>query len=115
MSATDTPMATSPGSRSYEDISKDWKAANLRPLWESALAHKAREGGPAPHHWKWKVLRPLIDDAMTVTNPVAVERRVLTLTDPDGGRRRRQQPPPISPPDSRSCCPARRRDRTATP
>ena len=83
MSATDTPMATAPGSRSYEDISKDWKAANMRPLWESALAHKVRDGGPAPHHWKWKAVRPLIDDAMKVTNPAAVERRVLTLTDPD--------------------------------
>ena len=28
-------------------------------------------------------MRPLIDDAMKVTNPAAVERRVLTLTDPD--------------------------------
>ncbi len=83
MSATDRPMATAPGSRSYEDISKDWKAANMRPLWESVLAHKVREGGPAPHHWKWKAVRPLIDDAMKVTNPVAVERRVLTLTDPE--------------------------------
>ena len=54
MSATDTPITTAPGSRSYEEISKDWKAANLRPLWESALAHKVREGGPAPHHWQWK-------------------------------------------------------------
>jgi gentisate 1,2-dioxygenase len=76
-------MATAPGSRSYEDISKDWKAANMRPLWESALAHKVREGGPAPHHWKWKAVRPLIDDAMKVTSPAAVERRVLTLTDPE--------------------------------
>jgi len=83
MSATDTPMATAPGSRSYEDISRDWKAANMRPLWESALAHKVREGGPAPHHWKWKAVRPLIDDAMKVTSPAAVERRVLTLTDPE--------------------------------
>ena len=114
MSATDTPMATAPGSRSYEEISKDWKAANLKPLWESALAHKAREGGPAPHHWQWKVLRPLIDDAMKVTNPAAVERRVLTLTDPEaiGGA---GAPPPISPPAFRSCCRARRRARTATP
>jgi gentisate 1,2-dioxygenase len=83
MSATDAPITTAPGSRSYEEISKDWKAANLRPLWESALAHKVREGGPAPHHWQWKVLRPLIDDAMKVTSPAAVERRVLTLTDPE--------------------------------
>jgi gentisate 1,2-dioxygenase len=84
MSATNTPMATAPGSRPYDEISKDWKGANLRPLWESALAHKSREGGPAPHHWQWKAIRPLIDDAMKVTSPAAVERRVLTMTDPDG-------------------------------
>ena len=83
MSATDAPLTTAAAHRPYEEISKDWRSANLRPLWESALAHKVREGGPAPHHWKWKVVRPLIDDAMKVTNPAAVERRVLTLTDPE--------------------------------
>lgn len=81
MSTIDT--RTTSGGRPYDEISKDWQAANLKPLWESVMAHKVREGGPAPHHWKWKVIRPLIDDAMTVTNPAAVERRVLTLTDPD--------------------------------
>jgi gentisate 1,2-dioxygenase len=80
MSAINAP--TTAGGRPYETISKDWQTANLRPLWESVLAHKVRDGGPAPQHWKWKVVRPLIDDAMTVTNPAAVERRVLTLTDP---------------------------------
>ena len=83
MSATDAPLTTATGHRPYDEISKDWRSANLRPLWESALAHKVREGGPAPHHWKWKVVRPLIDDAMKVTTPAAVERRVLTLTDPE--------------------------------
>jgi gentisate 1,2-dioxygenase len=83
MSATNAPLATAAGHRPYEAIQKDWHAANMRPLWESVLAHKVREGGPPPHHWKWKVVRPLIDDAMKVTSPGAVERRVLTLTDPD--------------------------------
>ena len=48
---------TAPGDRPYEEIRKDWKAANLSPLWESQLAHKVREGGPAPHHWRWKQIR----------------------------------------------------------
>jgi gentisate 1,2-dioxygenase len=78
---TDTPTIT--GSRPYEEVRKAWHAANLRPLWESQVAHKVREGGPPPHHWKWTQIRPLVDDAMRVTSPAAVERRVLTFTDPD--------------------------------
>jgi len=83
MSATGTPMQTGSDDRSYENIRKAWQAAKLRPLWESAGAHKVREGGAAPIHWRWKEIRPLVDDAMKVTTPAAVERRVLTLTDQD--------------------------------
>jgi gentisate 1,2-dioxygenase len=75
--------AKSPSDRSYEEIRKAWHAANLHPLWESTVAHKAREGGPAPSHWKWKEIRPLVDDAMVVSSPAAIERRVLTFTDPN--------------------------------
>jgi gentisate 1,2-dioxygenase len=82
MTATDTPTRTS--GRPYEDIRKDWKAAKLAPLWENQRAHRVREGGPAPHHWKWKEIRPLCNDAMTVANPAAIERRVLSFTDPEG-------------------------------
>jgi len=82
MSTTDKPHAPAT-ERSYEEVRKAWHAANMRPLWESPLAHKVREGGPEPTLWKWEVMRPLIDDAMRVTSPAAVERRVLTLTDPD--------------------------------
>jgi gentisate 1,2-dioxygenase len=81
MTATDTPAALA--GRPYEDIRKAWKAAKLQPLWENPLAHKARVGGPAPHHWAWRQVRPLVDDAMKVTTPAAVERRVLTFTDPE--------------------------------
>jgi gentisate 1,2-dioxygenase len=84
MTATDTRPATSSGGKSYDEVRQAWHKANLRPLWESAVAHKVREGGPAPHLWQWNVIRPLVDDAMKVTSPAAVERRVLTLTDPEG-------------------------------
>ncbi len=83
MSETEMPTLTSAGDRSYEDVRKAWRAAKLHPLWESSTAHKTREGGPAPCHWQWKRIRPLIDDAMKVTSPTAVERRVLTFTDPN--------------------------------
>jgi gentisate 1,2-dioxygenase len=83
MNRTEKPMATLAGDRPYAEIRKAWQAAKLHPLWESAIAHKLRDGGPAPNHWQWKRIRPLIDDAMKVASPAAVERRVLTLTDQD--------------------------------
>jgi len=81
MSVTGTPIKTSSGDRSYDDIRAAWRAANLHPLWENAAAHKVRDGGPAPTHWQWQQIRPLVDDAMKVATPAAIERRVLTLTD----------------------------------
>ena len=83
MNRTEMPKATLAGDRSYAEIRKAWQAAKLHPLWESVIAHKLRDGGPAPNHWQWKRIRPLIDDAMKVASPAAVERRVLTLTDQD--------------------------------
>ena len=83
MNRTEMPMATLAGDRSYAEIRKAWQAAKLHPLWESVIAHKLRDGGQAPNHWQWKRIRPLIDDAMKVASPAAVERRVLTLTDQD--------------------------------
>lgn len=83
MSATDLPAKIAFAERSYDEIRAAWRAAKLHPLWESAVAHKARDGGPPPSHWQWKRIRPLVDDAVKVATPAAVERRVLTLTDPD--------------------------------
>src|SRR5215203_7506846 len=80
MSASDTSAATL--SHDYDEVRKAWKAASIQPLWENPVAHKVREGGPKPHLWEWQVLRPLVDAAMKVTSPAAVERRVLTLVDP---------------------------------
>jgi gentisate 1,2-dioxygenase len=83
MSATEPAVAATSGNRSYDEIRKAWHAANLSPLWENAAAHHARDGGPAPQHWKWKQIRPLVDDAVKVATPAAVERRVLTLINPN--------------------------------
>src|SRR5438552_15595253 len=83
MSAIDSRPAPMAGDRSYEEVRKGWQAANIRPLWESTVAHRSRDGGPRAHLWKWDVLRPAVADAMKVTSPAAVERRVLSLIDPE--------------------------------
>ena len=59
MSATKTPTAAA-GDKSYEEIRARWAKAHIRPLWENPIAHKARDGGPRPHLWKWDVLRPAV-------------------------------------------------------
>jgi gentisate 1,2-dioxygenase len=70
-----------------EQIRQSWRAANVTPLWETT-AHKVADLTPRPYHWKWQVLRPLIDRAIEVTGLENAERRVLALTNPDaiGGR-----------------------------
>jgi len=81
MSATSTP--TMVGDKTYEEVRAGWHAAHIRPLWESPIAHKARDGGPRPHLWKWDILRPAVADAIKCASPAAVERRVLSLIDPE--------------------------------
>ena len=68
-------------------IRQGWRDANVTPLWETT-AHKPADNTPRAYHWKWRVLRPLIDQAIEVTGMENAERRVLALTNPDaiGGR-----------------------------
>src|SRR5579871_3798313 len=70
-----------------EQIRQAWREANVTPLWETT-AHKPTDNAPRAYHWKWQVLRPLIDRAIEVTDTESAERRVLALTNPDaiGGR-----------------------------
>ena len=70
-----------------EQIRQAWRAANVTPLWETT-AHKVANNTPRACHWKWQLLRPLIDRAIEVTGLENAERRVLALTNPDaiGGR-----------------------------
>jgi gentisate 1,2-dioxygenase len=72
-----------PSGEAYDKIRAGWLEAHVRPLWENPRVHKLREGGAKAHIWKWRQLRPLMDEAMKVTSPVVVERRVLTLIDPE--------------------------------
>ena len=70
-----------------DQIRQAWRDANVTPLWETT-AHKPADSTPRAYHWKWQVLRPLIDQAIEVTGMENAERRVLALTNPDaiGGR-----------------------------
>src|SRR5580700_3277079 len=60
-----------------------WRDAHVRPLWESPIAHTVRAGGPKPHLWPWRVLEPLVADAVRVASLASIERRVLMLVDPE--------------------------------
>ena len=80
-------MSTEAPTTNLDQIRQAWREANLTPLWETA-AHKPADSTPRAYHWKWQVLRPLIDQAIAVTSLENAERRVLALTNPDavGGR-----------------------------
>jgi gentisate 1,2-dioxygenase len=60
-----------------------WKDACVRPLWESPTAHKLEGAGPQGHLWSWAEMRPLMLDVTNVRSPAAVERRVLSLVNPE--------------------------------
>lgn len=60
-----------------------WHEANVRPLWESPTAHKLDDAGPQAHLWRWETMRALMLGATKVQNPAAVERRVLSLVNPE--------------------------------
>ena len=113
MGAADTQAMTSSSEKSYEEVRKAWRDAHVHPLWENPLAHSERKGGPKPHLWSWRKIRPLLDHAMKVTTPAAVERRVLTLVDPDADDPTAGTTTNLTP-RCRSCYPARRLGRTAT-
>jgi len=61
------------------DLERAWKAAHLSPLWQSPTAHKPPPPPDPAQHWSWQALQPLLQGAMKITSPEAVERRVLLL------------------------------------
>jgi gentisate 1,2-dioxygenase len=52
------------------------------PLWENKFAHRPPAPPEATYLWSWEKIRPLIDGAITVASPQAIERRVLQLVPP---------------------------------
>src|ERR1700756_1534006 len=77
------PTMMAVGDKSYKEVRSAWRAAHVRPLWESPVAHKSRDGGPKAHLWQWRQLRSFLGEAMRATTRAAVERRVLSLIDPE--------------------------------
>ena len=69
-------------SNNLDDLRQAWKAAHLVPLWESPTAHKPPAPPDRTHLWQWADVRPLIAGAIDITDPHAVERRVLQLVNP---------------------------------
>lgn len=69
--------------QNYDDVRDAWRRANLSPLWESTTAHKAAAGPEPSTLWPWKTVRPLLQAAMDMASPAAVERRVLSLVNPE--------------------------------
>lgn len=63
-------------------VRQRWRKANLSPLWESPTAHKPPPPPDPAVHWAWSDLRPLLGEAMSLTSPEVVERRVLSLVNP---------------------------------
>lgn len=65
-----------------QDLRRAWTAAHLVPLWESPTAHKPPAPPAAAHLWAWQTIRPLVEGAIGLASPAAVERRVLSLVNP---------------------------------
>lgn len=65
-----------------QNLRRAWMAAHLVPLWESPTAHKPPAPPAAVHLWAWQTIRPLVEGAIDLANPAAVERRVLSLVNP---------------------------------
>ena len=73
--------------RSAEELQRAWKEAHLKPLWEIAESHTVRTTGSGAHRWSWRLLEPLIFEALKVTSPQVAERRVLSMIDPGASGR----------------------------
>lgn len=56
-----------------------WLAAKVAPLWENPMAHGGKQRTEVPQLWPWQTMKPLIEAALELTSPEAVERRVLQL------------------------------------
>src|SRR3569623_183829 len=65
-----------------DDIRQAWRDAHVQPLWENTAAHKPAMRAERAHVWPWRVMQPLISDAINIKSLAAIERRVLTLTPP---------------------------------
>ena len=70
-------------SEAYIKARQAWTRANVSPLWESNVAHKADDDGTEkPYIWRWSEMTPLVNDALALQSTKVAERRVLSLVSP---------------------------------
>lgn len=75
-------MASGTPGAPLDELRAAWKASHLVPLWESPTAHKPPAPPVSSHHWSWQKIRPLLNGAIDLASPAAIERRVLSLVSP---------------------------------
>lgn len=81
-------MTSDAPSRSADEIRAAWNAAHVKPLWEIQRERSTPRPEARVGMWPWKTMEPLVLEALKLTSPEIVERRVLSLIDPsapDGG------------------------------
>jgi gentisate 1,2-dioxygenase len=66
-----------------DPIRAAWREASVSPLWESRVAHNAKTFVERPAVWRWTAMAPLIADALGRKSTEVIERRVLSLINPE--------------------------------
>jgi gentisate 1,2-dioxygenase len=81
-------MASEADKKNVDGARDAWARAHVVPLWETGVHRAEREAAPG-RIWRWRDLRPLIEQACAITDTRQAERRVLALSDPasTAGRR----------------------------
>jgi gentisate 1,2-dioxygenase len=75
-------MSAAPTSTTPDEIRLAWKDAHVSPLWEQQEAHSTEVRRDRAFVWRWQTMRPLIEAALDLQDMAAIQRRVLTLSNP---------------------------------
>lgn len=73
-----TGVSTTP-----DHIRKAWQEAHVSPLWEALEAHSTAVSRDRGYIWKWRTMKPLIENALNLQDMAAIQRRVLTFNNPN--------------------------------
>jgi len=72
------PVAVNP-----DQMRQAWTDANLKPLWEQAMAHGGAVKRERAYRWSWEAVHPLVVAATKLRGMDITERRVLTMMNPN--------------------------------
>ncbi|HVA13541.1 MAG TPA: cupin domain-containing protein [Stellaceae bacterium] len=76
-------MSATGKSTTPDHIRQAWKEAHVAPLWEQLEAHSTEVSRDRAYIWKWQTMKPLIEDALAMQDMAAIQRRVLTFSNPN--------------------------------